>query len=101
MATDPAAAVPVPVGVLGTIDSFDPNSDEDVHEYLERVELYFETNRIIENRQKRSVFLTVVGKEAYHLLSSLAAPEKLSQKSFEDTGKFCFPSHCSRLWHHR
>ena len=43
--------------------------------YLERLELYFEANAVIESR-KVSVLLTVNGAKAYSTLHSLVAPEQ-------------------------
>ncbi len=53
-------------------------------EYTERLEQYFIANGITEAAKKRAVLLAVVGVESYHLIRSLAAPTKPSEKSFEE-----------------
>ena len=73
-------------GLLGSIDKFDPEL-EDWAQYVERVGQFFEANGIVgeENAAKRrSTFLSVVGPSPYKLLSSILAPVKPSEKTFEE-----------------
>ena len=44
-------------------------------------------NGIIDNDRKRAVFLSVFGPMAYQLLSSLVAPAKVGEKSYDDLVK--------------
>ena len=66
--------------LFGAIENHNPNNNENIHEYVERLEFYFSANRIIEDNKKRSVLLTVIGKETYHLIRNLAAPTDLPFK---------------------
>ena len=51
--------------------------------YLERLELYFEANAVIESR-KVSVLLTVNRAKAYSTLHSLVAPDLPQNKKFAE-----------------
>ena len=67
---------------FGVVEPFDLKGGEDVSEYFERLEFYFEANNITEAKRKHAVFLSVVGKDAYHLIRSLCAPQPLNGKSY-------------------
>ena len=62
----------------GRIDEFQPENDS-IAAYLERVELYFSANGIVEEKQV-PVFLSVIGGRTYSLLRNLLAPDKPSGK---------------------
>ena len=49
--------------------------NESIAQYLERVELFFKANEIAAERRK-AVFLSVIGRDIYSLLSNLLAPTK-------------------------
>ena len=59
---------------FGRLQEFN-NDAESVTAYLERVELYFATNEIADDK-KVAVFLSSVGATTYALLRDLAAPAK-------------------------
>ena len=71
------------MGSHGRMKAFDARAESWV-EYTERLEQYFIANGITEAAKKRAVLLAVVGVESYHLIRSLAAPAKPSEKSFEE-----------------
>ena len=64
-----------------SFDSFRPGEDN-WEEWKERLEFYLEAENITEADRKRSVLLTVCGKETYSLVKSLASPSKVKDKSF-------------------
>ena len=64
--------------LFGVIENYNPNNNENIHEFVERLEFYFSANGIIEDNKKWSVLITVIGKEKYHLIRNLAAPTDLS-----------------------
>ena len=68
---------------IGTVEPFQIGVD-DWDQYTERLEQYFTANSITEGDKKRAVFLTIVGKETYSLLSNLLAPVKPAVKRFEE-----------------
>ena len=53
-------------------------------EYIERLEQYFITNDIVDGDKKRVILLSVVGAATYHLIRSLTAPSKPSEKAYAD-----------------
>ena len=65
---------------LGRVEPFQVSVD-DWDQYTERLEQYFTANSITEGDKKRAVFLTVVWKETYSLLSNLLAPVQPAAKS--------------------
>ena len=81
MAEDPPA-VPSrpPQPVLGNLGEFDHRTDA-IASYLERMQLYFETNSVADDR-KVAVLLTVIGAKTHETLRSLLAPEAPRDKSF-------------------
>ena len=67
--------------IIGSLSEFHQGSEK-IEEYLERVQLYFEANGIKEEKQV-AVLLTVIGSATYALLSSLLAPAKPRDKTFQ------------------
>ena len=72
-------------GTIGSLTEFKPDSEK-IEACLERVQLFFAANGIAANgiadNKKVPVLLTVIGSPTYALLSSLLAPEKPGDKSF-------------------
>ena len=66
---------------IGKIEQFKP--EESITAYLERVELYFAATDISDGAKKVTVFLSVVGMQAYTLLRDLVSPAKPKEKTFE------------------
>ena len=60
---------------IGNIEQFKPE-EESITAYLERVELYFAANNINKGEKKVTVFLSVVGIQAYTLLRDSVSPAK-------------------------
>lgn len=59
---------------------------ESILAYLERVQLYFVTNDVA-NEKKVAVLLSVIGSKTYALLRSLLHPEAPKEKSFDQLAK--------------
>ena len=66
----------------GWIGEFNPQR-EDWTSYTERLQEYFAANEIAEAAKQKAVLLSVVGVETYQLMRSLTAPQKPTEKSFE------------------
>ena len=79
---------------IGRIETYDPS--EPFSTYLERLNEYFLVNNIgtadskaeeavikVAERQKVAAFISVIGKQAYAILSDLTKPGKPNDKSFE------------------
>ena len=56
---------------------------EDWTSYTERLQEYFAANGIEEAAKQKAVLLSVVGAETYQLMRSLTAPQKPTEKTFE------------------
>ena len=69
--------------VRRSFDAFKPG-EENWEEWKERLEFYLESENITESDRRRSILLTVCGKETYSLVKSLVSPSKVREKSFED-----------------
>ena len=59
-------------GIIGHIQEFQPEN-ELLSSYLERVQLFFIANDVVEEK-KVAVFLSVIGSKTYSLLRNLLAP---------------------------
>src|SRR5664279_391348 len=67
---------------IGKIDSFD-DGIEDWPTYVERVEQYFNANDVSDDKRVASL-LSLIGSRTYGLLRSLTAPEKPSEKTYQE-----------------
>ncbi len=78
---------PMATALLRHIEQFDP-AVEQWTQYVERLEQFFVATNDVTGEDKkdkrRATFLSVMGRDAYNLLRSLIAPEKPSEKSFEE-----------------
>ena len=66
--------------VLGCMDTYNPETN-DWSVYIERLDLFFETNEI-KGEKKVAVLLTVLGTKMYSLLRTIIAPEKPTDKTY-------------------
>ena len=66
----------------GAIGEFTP-SQESWAEYIERLELYFVANDIVEEVKKKAILLNACGTATYKLARNLAAPRKPSELDYE------------------
>ena len=67
-------------GKLGEFESTQETWDS----YVERLELYFVANDIVDAAKKRAVLLTVVGTTTYKLIRNLTAPTKQAEIDYKD-----------------
>ena len=68
---------------LGRIEEFDGNKEE-WHQYQEQLEHLFRANEIEDETKKWTVFLTLIGANAYKLLQNLIAPAKPDTKTYAE-----------------
>lgn len=68
---------------LGKIEEFDEGT-ENFTMYIERLEEYFTANDILEDRKKRAVLNTVIGKTTYALLCNLISPKRTSEFQYTE-----------------
>jgi len=68
---------------FGSIGEFEEGK-EDWPQYVERLTHFFAANGIAEDEKKRSVFLSVIGPNAYKLLRSVISPAKPGEKTFQE-----------------
>ena len=81
---------------FGKLEEFDTATGEDWIQYVERMEYYFQANRITEEGTKRAVLISAMGGKAYKLMRNLISPAKPKDKSFEQLVEimkkhFCLP----------
>ena len=77
-------APPVPSSIP-SLHAFDPQSTS-WKSYRDRIQFYFEANRIVEVKEKKALFLWSVGNATYQLLENLISPRSLpdADVQFED-----------------
>ena len=80
------SCVALGMAVHGNLGVFDRDL-EDWASYCERVEQYFIANGISNADRKRAILLSVCGPATFKLIRSLIAPDKPSDKSFEQIVK--------------
>ena len=68
--------------LLGQLSAFN-QEEETISAYLERTNIFFEANKIEEDKQKVTLFLTAIGAKTYGLLRDLLSPEALMTQSFK------------------
>ena len=66
---------------LGRIEEFDGDKEE-WSQYQERLEYFFQANRIENADKKRAVFLSLIGASTYKQLRNLIAPAKPGTKTY-------------------
>lgn len=76
------------MAAIGSVSEF--TIGDDWEEYCERLEQYFIANNIKDTdteQRRRAVFLSVIGGKTYGLLKTLLAPQKPTDKRYEDLRK--------------
>ncbi|GFS08536.1 polyprotein [Elysia marginata] len=71
------------MALYGQIKEF-YQSEETIHDYLDRLSFYFEANEVRAEEKKRAVLLTVIGPQQFRLLKDLSAPAKPADKSYSE-----------------
>ena len=59
-------------------------AQEEWRQYTKRIQHYFAANRVTDVERKRAIFLSVIGPRTYKLLSSLVAPSKPGEKTYDE-----------------
>ena len=62
--------------MFGKLEEFDTATGEDWIQYIERMEYYFQANKITEGNTKRAVLISDMGGKAYKLMLSLISLAK-------------------------
>ena len=70
------------MATLGRIQKFDPK-EETIEAYLERVQLFIQANGI-KDKKRVAVHLSVLGSKPYRVLTNVLAPQKPSEKSYNE-----------------
>ena len=68
--------------MFGKLEEFDMATGKDWIQYIERMEYYFQANKITEGDTKKAILISVMGEKAYKLMHSLVSPAKPNDKSF-------------------
>ena len=64
------------------LEEFNMATGKDWIQYIERIEYYFQANKITEGDTKRAVLISTMGEKAYKLMCRLISPAKPNDKSF-------------------
>ena len=68
--------------MFGKLEEFDMATGKDRIQYIERMECYFQANKITEGNTKRAILISAMGEKVHKLMSSLILPAKNNDKSF-------------------
>ena len=68
--------------MFGKLEEFDMATGKDWTQYIERMEYYFQANKITEGDTKRAILISAMGEKAYKLMRSLISPAEPNDKSF-------------------
>ena len=66
---------------IGNIEQF--KIGDDFESYYERIEQFFKANNI-KDEKKTSLFLTIIGSEAYKIIKNIVLPNKVSDSTYEN-----------------
>ena len=69
--------------VIGNLSEFILEKD-DWNNYIEQMEFFFQANGIEESNKKKAILLSSCGSNTYKLFKSLAAPNELTNTSYEN-----------------
>ena len=68
--------------MFGKLEEFDMATRKDWIQYIERMEYFFQANKITEGDTKKAILINAMGEKAYKLMRSLVLPAKPNNKSF-------------------
>ena len=66
----------------GSLPEYNPAEDWVSH--VEGIDQYFLVNDVNEAQKKRAILLSIVGDKTYKLIRDLVAPDKLTDKSYQE-----------------
>ncbi|XP_033637865.1 uncharacterized protein K02A2.6-like [Asterias rubens] len=73
------------MNTFGNIGEFQDEKDSEAWPlYVERLKQFFEANDVEDAGKQRAILLSVCGADTYKLISSLVAPEKPGEKTFDE-----------------
>ena len=91
--------------MFGKLEEFDMATGKDQIQHIERMEYYFQANKITEGDTKRSILISAMGEKAYKLMRSLISPAKPNDKLFgqlvEAMRGHLFPPPSEIVQHHK
>ncbi|XP_074029274.1 uncharacterized protein [Leptinotarsa decemlineata] len=70
-------------GLLGTINTFDPNNS-DFTVFSERLSQFFIANKVNDKGQKKAILLNSLSEQCYVLLRNLCVPDLPNSKNYDD-----------------
>ena len=73
--------------MFGKVSEFD-SAKEEWPQYVERLEHFFEANKIEDEGKKRSILLRVVGPTVFKLIRNLVSPAKTEEKSYANLAAY-------------
>jgi len=81
---------------FGKLEKFDTASSNNWIQYIERMEYYFQANKITAGETKCAILISAMSGKAYKLMCNLISPNKPGDKSFGElvevmTKHFCPP----------
>jgi len=81
---------------FGKLEDFDTASSDNWIQYIERMEYYFQANKITTGEMKCTILISAMGGKNYKLMRNLISPDKPGDKSFGElvevmTKHFCLP----------
>ena len=82
------------MALCGQIKEFN-QTEETIHDYLDRLCFYLEANEVTVDAKKRAVLLTVTGQQQFRLLKDLSASAKPADISFNELTKLLKDHHAS------
>ena len=68
--------------MFGKLEEFDMATGKDRIQHTERMEYYFQANKITEGDTNMTILISTMGEKAYKLMRSLILPAKPNNKSF-------------------
>ena len=72
------------VATFGKLEEFDTATGEDWVQYIERMQYYFQANKIsAEEMEACKILISTVGAKAYKVMRNLISPANPSDKSFQ------------------
>ena len=80
------------MALYGHIHEFN-QTEENINDYLDRLDFCLEANNVSAPEKKRAILLTVVGPQQFRLLKDLTSPSKPAEKSFQELCKLLKDHH--------
>ena len=69
---------------FGKLEEFDMATGEDWVQYIERMQYYFQANKLTDADTKWAILISAMGGKVYKLMHNLVSPANPSDKSFAE-----------------